>query len=110
MNLVKNKKIILCKVVEIKDNYIVVEYKNNKYVCDANQVSDFEVDMYSYFTIGKVYKFCLINNKFISYKAVRPKLIKNKKYTMPTISGARTLENHLKEIINIEREKKKEAS
>lgn len=106
MNLVKNKKIILCKVLDIKKDHLVIEYKKEKHICDINQISDYSVDLYEFFKIGKTYKFCLVNNKFISYKAVRPKLIKNKRYILPTISGVRTLENHLKEIIKMEREKK----
>lgn len=107
MNLTKNKKIILCKVIDIKDDCVVVDYKGETHVCPASQISDFKINTYEYFTIGKVYKFCLVNNKFISYKAIRPKLIKNKRHTMPTISGVRNLENHLKQIIENERKQNK---
>lgn len=95
----KNKKIVLCLIEKIEKNKIVVKYRNTLYNVMANQISDYEVDLFEYFVIGKSYKFCLINNKFLSYKAIRPKLLKNKKYPMPTMSGSKNLEIYLLSLI-----------
>ncbi|MDE6894536.1 MAG: hypothetical protein K2J02_04120 [Malacoplasma sp.] len=98
--MIKNKKIIQCKITEIHSNYIVAENKDKKYICNESQISDFKVNLNEYFSVGKIYKFCLVNNKYISYKIVRPKLLKNKKAPIPTISGPKNLEKHLLNIIN----------
>lgn len=95
----KNKKIVLCQIENIEKNHIIIKYKNVSYKCPASQVSDYEVDLFEYFVIGKAYKFCLINNKYFSYKAIRPKLLKNKKFPMPTMSGVKNLERYLLESI-----------
>lgn len=95
----KNKKIVLCLVDQINKDYIVVKYKNVLHQVPAENISDYDVDLSNYFEVGKSYKFCLINNKYLSYKAIRPKLLKNKNYPMPTMSGVKNLEKYLLESI-----------
>lgn len=104
----KNKKIVLCQIENIEKNYITVKYCNVSYKVPASQVSDYEVDLFEYFVIGKAYKFCLINNKYLSYKAIRPKLLKNKKFPMPTMSGVKNLEKYLLESVGYVIEEKQE--
>lgn len=99
---IKNKKIVLCKIVKIKNTFIIAKYKNHNYMCPASEISDYTVDLFSYFQIGKSYKFLLIDNKYLSYKAIRPKLLKNKNAPMPTISEAKNLEKYLLKIIKKE--------
>lgn len=96
----KSKKIILCKIIEIKKTFVVVKYKNQIYKCPASQISDYPVNLFSYFQIGKSYKFLLIDETYLSYKAIRPKLLKNRKEPIPTISGVKNLEKYLLKIIN----------
>lgn len=91
----KIEKIVVGEVIAIFTNKINVRINNNIFECDKKQVSDYPVNLFDFFKVGKIYKFLLINNKDISYKAIRPKLIKNKKYTMPTISDSKNLEKHL---------------
>ncbi|MBD5445772.1 MAG: hypothetical protein HDR31_00460 [Mycoplasma sp.] len=98
----KNKKIIICKVVEIEKTHIITKYKSCNYKCPASQVSDYPVDLFAYFEIGKNYKFLLVDDKYISYKAIRPKLLKNKNKPMSTISGVKNLEKYLLKIIGKE--------
>lgn len=95
----KNKKIITCEVIEINADHILIKNNENIYACHKSQVSDYAVNLKDYFTIRRFYKFCLINEKHISYKAIRPKLIKNKRVPMPTISGVRNLEIFLNTLI-----------
>lgn len=99
----KNKKIIICKVIEIQKTFILTKYKNVCYKCPASQISDYPVDLFAYFQEGKSYKFLLThdqhNQEFISYKAIRPKLLKNKNKPMPTMSGVKNLEKYLLELI-----------
>lgn len=99
---IKNKKIVICKILEIEKTFIIAKYKNHNYKCPASQISDYPVDLFAYFEIGKSYKFLLIDEKYISYKAIRPKLLKNKNRPMSTISGAKNLEKYLLKIIGKE--------
>lgn len=102
----KIKKIINCEVIEIKTDYILIKHWDKTFVCHKSQVSDYPVDLNEYFLVGRWYKFCLINEKYISYKAIRPKLIKNKKVPMPTISGVRNLDFFLNTLIEKNKGKK----
>lgn len=97
--IMKNKKIVLCQINTIDKEKITVKYKNEIYTVPASQVSDYPVDLFEYFIIGKSYKFCLLSKKTLSYKAIRPKLLKNKNYPMPTMSGSKNLEKYLLESI-----------
>lgn len=97
--IMKNKKIVLCQINSIEKDKITVKYKNEIYTVLANQVSDYPVDLFEYFIVGKAYKFCLYGKKQLSYKAIRPKLLKNKKFPMPTMSGSKNLEKYLLESI-----------
>lgn len=101
----KNKKIVLAIVEKIEKAHIVVKYKDNLYTIKSHQISDYTVNLFEYFIVGKVYKFCLIDNRYLSYKAVRPKLLKNKKAPMPTISGSKTLEKNLLNFIRFQKMK-----
>lgn len=95
----KNKKIVLCKVVDINNNHIKISYNNKIYRCYSNYISDYPVDLNKYFTIGNSYKFLLKEGMIFSYKDIRPKLLKNKKRPTPTISGVKNLEKYLVEVI-----------
>ncbi|MCF0217710.1 MAG: hypothetical protein HUJ42_01550 [Malacoplasma sp.] len=103
--MLKKRKIVSCKVVEIKENFIVVKYKNKLFNCPSNQISDFKVDLFEFFQLDKYYKFYFIDPKHISYKFIRPKLIKNKRHPIPTASGATNLEAHLKKLISMQKQK-----
>lgn len=95
----KSKKIVLCEVVEINNNYIKISYSGKVYRCFSNNISDYPVDLFKYFRVGNKYKFLLKDGLTFSYKDIRPKLLKNKKKPTPTISGVKNLEKHLLEII-----------
>lgn len=92
--------IITCTVKQINDNNIFLDYLGEEIVCSEKQISDYKVDLFSFFTIGKKYKFILSENKEISYKKLRPKLIKNKKKPIPTISQHYNLEKNLLSLLN----------
>lgn len=98
----KNKKIVLCEVIEIKDDYIVAKYKNKNIKCPIKWISDYPVNLHTFFQVGNKYKFLLKYETHLSYKEIRPKLLKNKIGPTPTASGVRTLErmllNELKKI------------
>lgn len=93
----KSKKIVLGKVLEIRSNYVLVEYNNRTFKCYRASVSDYYTKLNVYFKVGQTYKFLLKDNAYLSYKELRPKLIKNKKRPIPTISGSKNLEKYLKE-------------
>ena len=40
----KSKKIVLCEVVEINNNYIKISYSGKVYRCFSNNISDYPVD------------------------------------------------------------------
>lgn len=92
----KNERIVIGEVTKIHQNYIEVLIEKSTYICTSKQISDYNVQIDKVFKIGNKYKFLMRNNKMISYKMLRPKLIKNKKYPMPTISGSKNLEKKLK--------------
>lgn len=102
--IMKNIKVVLCLMEKINKDYVVVRYKNMPHKVYSNQISDYQVDLSEYFSVGKVYKFGLIGNKYLSYKAIRPKLLKNKSHTMPTMSGYKNLEVYLLEQIGYTKE------
>lgn len=102
-----NKKIIMCKIIEIHSDYIEVKYRNKILTCSASSVSDYPVDLFAYFKKGNVYKFLLTDEDVISYKAIRPKLLKNKNKPTSTVSGAKNLEKHLLDVIKKEHERMK---
>lgn len=93
-------KVITCTVTQIDNSSIVLDFLGKKIICDEKQISDYKVDLFSFFSIGKKYKFTLSRNEEISYKKLRPKLIKNKKEPIPTISQHYNLEKNLLALLN----------
>lgn len=91
----KSEKIVIGEVTKIHQNYIEVLVDKSTYICTSKQISDYTVNIEKIFKVGNKYKFLMRNNKMISYKMLRPKLIKNKKFPMPTISGSKNLEKKL---------------
>lgn len=91
----KLKKIITGKVIKIFENKIYVKVDKKIFECEKKQISDYPINIFQMFKVGNFYKFLLIDNETISYKEIRPKLIKNKKYIIPTISGSKNLEKFL---------------
>lgn len=101
----KSEKIVIGKVVEIYDDKIVVEINDIKYDCVNKMISDYPIDPHKFFEINKNYKFLLVNDQKISYKAIRPKLIKNKRKPIPTLSDYTNLEKYLLSSLKKERNK-----
>lgn len=88
-------KIINCEVIEISNEYVKVKFHDQIFICPAKEISDYKINPNIFFTLNKKYKFLLLNKNIVSYKAIRPKQIKNKKTIVPTISGSHNLEKHL---------------
>lgn len=91
----KNKNIINCQVLAIKEDHIVVDHNGDTYTCLKSQISDYNVNLDKFFKIGYTYKFLLQLDNELSYKKLRPKLVKNKKKPMPTMSHYVNLEKKL---------------
>jgi predicted RNA-binding protein with RPS1 domain len=77
------RNIYLCKVVQIKPTYILVEFKNARCICHISEVSDYLVNnLNDYFKVGSCYYFLLLNPDTIdekykfSYKKIYPKLLR----------------------------------
>lgn len=88
-------KIINAKIIYISKTKLVVMWNNKKFKCLSSELSDYKINPLKTFESNKSYKFLLINKNTVSYKAIRPKLIKNKKVIIPTISDSKNLNKHL---------------
>ncbi|WP_412032618.1 hypothetical protein [Malacoplasma muris] len=95
----KEEKIVTGVVTQVLEDKIVVNVDNTFYDCPLKMISDYPVDPFKFFTVGTRYRFLLINKSVISYKDLRPKLLKNRRKPIPTVSGSKNLEKHLLEII-----------
>ncbi|MGL5245992.1 MAG: hypothetical protein ACRC8C_00255 [Mycoplasmoidaceae bacterium] len=93
------KKVVIGKVTSIKKDELVVLVNNDSCICAKKDVSDYNCNLELMFTIDRRYKFLLLKNEnntvFLSYKAGRPKLLKNRTCPIPTISGFKNLANDL---------------
>lgn len=92
--------VVLCTVTQINTDNIVLDYLGKEIICNEKQISDYKVDLFSFFTIGKKYNFTLSDGGEISYKKLRPKLIRNKKRPIPTISQHYNLEKNLLSLLS----------
>lgn len=102
----KSEKIVIGKVIQIYDDKIVVDINNTIYDCEGKMISDYPIDPHKFFELNKSYKFLLINDQKISYKAIRPKLIKNKRKPIPTISDYANLEKYLLQSLKKDKQSK----
>ncbi len=99
------KKIVMGEVIEINSEFLIVKTNYENFKCLKKNISDYHCNLERMFTLNRKYKFSIFinneNEKYISYKSGRPKLLKNKNVPVPTISGFRNLSNdmhkHLKE-------------
>ncbi|MEG0992068.1 MAG: hypothetical protein RSE26_02540 [Malacoplasma sp.] len=95
-----DNKIVVCSVKKIEEDRIFLDCLGTEFICHDNQVSDYKVNLFAFFVINKKYKFILDRENNISYKKFRPKLIKNKKRPIPTISHYFNLEDQLLNSLN----------
>ncbi len=93
------KKVVIGKVTSINKDDLVVLVNKTSFKCNKKDISDYNCNLDSMFTVNKRYKFIVLRNKdntvFLSYKIGRPKLIKNRNSPTPTISGFKNLSNDM---------------
>jgi predicted RNA-binding protein with RPS1 domain len=100
------RKIHYCKVMQIKQTYILLQFHNTTGICHISETSDYLVsDMSNYFKVGQSYYFLLLDStssdgKFrFSYKKIRPKLLKWHYAIIPTLTNFDNLYQHTLNLI-----------
>lgn len=95
----KEDKIVTGVVTNIFEDKIIVKVDNDSYECPLKMISDYDVDPFKFFSVGSSYRFLLTHLGVLSYKDLRPKLLKNRQKPIPTVSGSENLEKHLMDSI-----------
>lgn len=92
------RKIYYCKVIQIKQTYVLVEFENKTGICHISEVSDYLINnLHDFFKINKSYYFSMLdsndkNNVYrFSYKKINPELMKWHYAAIPTISGFKNI-------------------
>lgn len=90
--------IVIGKIIQIHNDHLLVSVNGEIHKCLKQDVSDFNCDLNTMFKINYHYKFSLIinhNEKTLSYKLKRPKLLKIGQNINETISGFKNVSNNM---------------
>ncbi|MDR1235102.1 MAG: S1 RNA-binding domain-containing protein [Mycoplasmataceae bacterium] len=92
------KNIIKCKVVRIEPTFAILSFNESQGICHISEISDYHIsNIHNFFKVGETYDFLLLNgneqtNKYkLSYKQIRPKLLKYHREIIPSLSGYKNL-------------------
>ncbi|MDR0675186.1 MAG: S1 RNA-binding domain-containing protein [Mycoplasmataceae bacterium] len=96
--MIDTKKIIKGKVIRIEPSFIIVSFAGHQGICHISEISDYHVsDIHRYVKLNETYPFLLINadetaNKYrLSFKQIRPKLLKHHREIIDSIQGFKNL-------------------
>lgn len=91
-------KIVMGKVIRIEATFAIVSFHEHQGICHISEISDYHVnDIHRFLSLGMTYPFLLIDaddttNKYrLSFKQIRPKLLKHHREIIPSISGFKNL-------------------
>ncbi|MDR2369671.1 MAG: S1 RNA-binding domain-containing protein [Mycoplasmataceae bacterium] len=91
-------KIVKAKVMRIEPTFVIVNFNEHHGICHISEISDYHVsNIERYMKLGEFYSFLLIEsdeitNKYrLSFKQIRPKLLKHHREIIHSFSGFKNL-------------------
>jgi predicted RNA-binding protein with RPS1 domain len=97
-NMINSKDIVKCKVVRVEPTFAILSFDNCQGICHISEISDYHINnIHNFLKVGETYDFLLLNanepnNKYkLSYKQIRPKLLKYHYEIIPSVSGYKNL-------------------
>jgi predicted RNA-binding protein with RPS1 domain len=91
-------KIVMGKVVRIHPTFAIINFNNSQGICHISEISDYHVsDIQLFLKLNETYPFYLIsdgqtdNKCRLSFKQIRPKLLKFHREIIPTVSGYKNI-------------------
>jgi predicted RNA-binding protein with RPS1 domain len=92
--MIDTNKIITGKVIRIEPTFVIVGFDGHQGICHISEISDYHVsDIHNFLKLDETYPFLLLEanvetNKYrLSFKQIRPKLLKHHREIIPSISG-----------------------
>ncbi|MDR1991874.1 MAG: S1 RNA-binding domain-containing protein [Mycoplasmataceae bacterium] len=107
--MIDTKNIVNGKVIRIMPTFAIILFDQHLGICHISEISDYHVnDIKSYLLLEQTYSFLLIdvdakNDKYrLSFKRIRPKLLKHHREIIPSVSGFKQLYDQTLKILNEE--------
>jgi predicted RNA-binding protein with RPS1 domain len=98
VKMIDTNKIIKGKVIRIEPTFIIINFDGQQAICHISEISDYHVsDIHRFVKVNGTYDFLLLDgdsnaNKYrVSFKQIRPKLLKHHREIIPSISGFKNL-------------------